>query len=128
MQLVGLNFFAGNMPDGDRGRVSWPARSGEFRDNVDVTVGVGEQLGAGRSTRCTATAASCEVGTAASAAGRLGHVQIADAPGRHEPGTGALDVDGYLRRLAVTGYDGWVGLEYGASGDRPFDWLRPHRS
>ena len=33
------------MPGGDRGLVSWPARSDEFRDNVDVTVGIGEQLG-----------------------------------------------------------------------------------
>ena len=45
VQLVGLNFFAGDMPGGDRGLVSWPARSGEFRDNIDVTVGMGERLG-----------------------------------------------------------------------------------
>src|SRR5580765_3580812 len=43
--LVGLNFFAGDMPGGDRGLVSWPARSAEFRDNIDVTVGIGERLG-----------------------------------------------------------------------------------
>jgi len=45
VQLIGLNFFAGNMPGGDRGLVSWPARSSEFRDNVDVTLGVGSRLG-----------------------------------------------------------------------------------
>src|SRR3954464_941825 len=45
VQLVGLNFAAGDMPGGDRGLVSWPARSAEFRDNVDVTVGIGERLG-----------------------------------------------------------------------------------
>src|SRR6476620_5620913 len=45
VQLVGLHFFAGDMPGGDRGLVSWPARSAEFRDNVDVTVGIGERLG-----------------------------------------------------------------------------------
>ena len=45
VSLVGLNFFAGDMPGGDRGLVSWPARSAEFRDNIDVTLGVGEQLG-----------------------------------------------------------------------------------
>ena len=45
VQLIGLNFAAGDMPAGDRGLVSWPARSGEFRDNVDVTVGIGERLG-----------------------------------------------------------------------------------
>ena len=45
VQLIGLNFAAGDMPGGDRGLVSWPARSDEFRDNVDITVGIGEQLG-----------------------------------------------------------------------------------
>jgi hydroxypyruvate isomerase len=45
VRLVGLNFFAGNMPGGDRGLVSWPARAAEFRDNVEVTVAIGEQLG-----------------------------------------------------------------------------------
>lgn len=43
--LTGLNFFAGDMPGGDRGLVSWPARSAEFRANIDVTVGIGERLG-----------------------------------------------------------------------------------
>jgi len=33
------------MAGGDRGVVSWPARSAEFRDNVDVTVGIGSRLG-----------------------------------------------------------------------------------
>jgi hydroxypyruvate isomerase len=45
VQLAGLNFFAGNMPAGDRGLVSWPARSSEFRENIDVTVSLGSQLG-----------------------------------------------------------------------------------
>ena len=40
------------------------------------------------------------------------HVQIADWPGRGEPGTGELDLDGLLGDLAARGYDGWVGLEY----------------
>ena len=35
-------------------------------------------------------------------------MQIADAPGRNEPGTGELDIDRYLDRIAATGYDGWV--------------------
>jgi hydroxypyruvate isomerase len=207
VQLVGLNFFAGDMPGGDRGLVSWPARSGEFRDNIDVTVGIGERLGCrafnalygnrvddstpaeqdalatenlrlaaraaariggtvlvepvsgaphyplltaadalaaidragepniallldvyhlavnGDDVDAAITAASRPSGTAAK--GRIGHVQIADAPGRNEPGTGKLDIDRYLDRIAATGYDGWVGLEYkpsGASADA-FDWL-----
>jgi hydroxypyruvate isomerase len=45
VQLAGLNFFAGDMPGGDRGLVSWPARSVEFLDNIDVVAGIGERLG-----------------------------------------------------------------------------------
>ena len=33
------------MPGGDRGLVSWPGRSAEFRNNLDVAVSIGEQLG-----------------------------------------------------------------------------------
>jgi hydroxypyruvate isomerase len=43
---------------------------------------------------------------------RIGHVQIADAPGRHQPGTGSLDIDGHLAKLQNAGYDGFVGIEY----------------
>ncbi|MDA4895429.1 TIM barrel protein [Streptomyces sp. MS2A] len=45
VQLTGLNFFAGDMPAGDRGLVSWPARSAEFRDNLAVVAGIGDALG-----------------------------------------------------------------------------------
>ena len=45
VQLIGLNFAAGDMAGRRPRPVSWPARSGEFRDNVDVTVGIGERLG-----------------------------------------------------------------------------------
>ncbi len=45
VELAGLNFFAGDMPAGDRGLVSWPERSAEFRDNIAVTLGIGDQLG-----------------------------------------------------------------------------------
>jgi hydroxypyruvate isomerase len=37
---------------------------------------------------------------------------VADVPGRHEPGTGTADLDGWVRQLRKLGYDGWVGLEY----------------
>src|SRR5215475_11797958 len=47
VQLVGLNFFAANMAAGDRGALSWPSRSQEFRDNIDVVVSIGERLGCG---------------------------------------------------------------------------------
>ena len=45
VQLTGLNFNAGNMPAGDRGLVSWPARAAEFLDNVDAVAGIGGRLG-----------------------------------------------------------------------------------
>jgi hydroxypyruvate isomerase len=45
-------------------------------------------------------------------AARIGHVQVADAPGRHQPGTGHLDLAGFLGALDEQGYAGWVGLEY----------------
>jgi hydroxypyruvate isomerase len=195
------------MPGGDRGLVSWPARSGEFRDNLDVTVGIGERLGcrafnalygnrvegadpaaqddlavenlalAGRAAARiggtvlvepvsgadryplrTAADAVAVIDRVAGETGvgnlgllcdlyhlavngddldqvvatytdRVAHVQIADAPGRHEPGTGTLDLDRYLDGLAAAGYGGWVGLEYkpsGASADS-FGWLPRQR-
>jgi hydroxypyruvate isomerase len=61
-------------------------------------------------------------------ADRFGHVQIADTPGRGQPGTGALDWDTLLDRLAAAGYRGHVGLEYkpvGPSADS-FGWLPRH--
>jgi hydroxypyruvate isomerase len=207
VRLAGLNFFAGDMPGGDRGLVSWPARSGEFRDNLEVTVDIGEQLGCGafnalygnrvegagpaaqddlavenlalagraaariggtvlvepvsgapRYPLRTAADAVAVIDRVAAATGvanlgllcdlyhlasngddleraiadhghRVAHVQIADAPGRHEPGSGTLDLDRYLSLLAAAGYAGWVGLEYqpsGASADS-FAWLPRQR-
>ncbi|GAA1237042.1 TIM barrel protein [Kitasatospora nipponensis] len=59
-------------------------------------------------------------------ADRFGHVQIADNPGRNEPGTGSLDFEDLLARLTAAGYTGRIGLEYrpsnGVSADS-FDWL-----
>ena len=42
---------------------------------------------------------------------QVAYVQVADHPGRHEPGTGEIDYAFVLSRLAVLGYDGPVGLE-----------------
>jgi hydroxypyruvate isomerase len=205
--LVGLNFFAGDMPGGDRGLVSWPVRGAEFRDNVDATVGIGERLGCrafnalygNRVDDATprqqdnlavehltlAAAAAARIGgvvlvepvsgapryplrTAADAVGvidrvagetgvgnlgflcdfyhlavngddldrvivtysdRVSHVQIADAPGRHEPGTGTLDLDRHLGALTAAGYRGWVGLEYipSRTSTDSFAWLPRER-
>jgi hydroxypyruvate isomerase len=53
------------------------------------------------------------------------HVQIADHPGRGEPGTGALELNRHLGDLAQRGYSGWVGLEYKptADTDTSLEWL-----
>jgi hydroxypyruvate isomerase len=58
-------------------------------------------------------------------ADRFGHVQIADVPGRGQPGTGALDWAAILERLAASGYRGHVGLEYTPVGPsaESFEWL-----
>ena len=199
VRLIGLNFAAGDMPGGDRGLVSWPARSGEFRDNVDVTIGIGERLGcrafnALYGNRVEGVAPEAQDGIAAenlaiaaraakrvegpvlvepvsgapryplrtaadalaaidrtgadnvkllldvyhlavngddvdaaidAAAGRIGHVQIADAPGRHQPGTGELPIARWLDRISATGYAGWVAAEYVPEGPSAasFAWL-----
>ncbi len=43
---------------------------------------------------------------------RIGHVHIADFPGRHEPGTGVLPFDDILSALQSTGFRGAIGFEY----------------
>ncbi len=43
---------------------------------------------------------------------RVAHVHLADAPGRGEPGSGAMDWDDRLEWLEQQGYEGYVGLEY----------------
>jgi hydroxypyruvate isomerase len=207
VRLVGLNFFAGDLAGPDCGVLSIPARSGEFRDNIDVAVGIGADLGAAGfnalygnrvdgvsperqdelATENLVHAAKAAEGIGATvlvepvsgpkpyplrtaaqvvavldrvqAAGagnvgflcdlyhlasngddiaaaigrytpRIAHVQIADAPGRGEPGTGTLDLDGYLAALRSAGYGGWVSLEYKPStGDTlaSLNWLPRER-
>ena len=57
---------------------------------------------------------------------RIRHVQFADSPGRHEPGTGSLDFPGIFRTIRASGYDGWVGAEYHPSGATAagLGWMR----
>jgi hydroxypyruvate isomerase len=43
---------------------------------------------------------------------RIGHIQIADNPGRNQPGTGEINFPFIFRQLDESGYPGWVGLEY----------------
>lgn len=48
---------------------------------------------------------------------RIGHLQLADVPGRHEPGSGELNFDFLLRHIDRLGYSGWIGCEYNPLGD-----------
>lgn len=47
----------------------------------------------------------------------IGHFQLADNPGRHEPGTGEINYDFLLPHIDSLGYEGWVGCEYVPAGD-----------
>lgn len=200
--LTGLNFFAGDMPAGDRGLVSWKSRQAEFRANVDVVADIGERLGCRafnalyglRNDECTPEEADAialdNLAQAAHSVARIGgvvllepvsgaegyplktagdvlgviarlrqhgidnvrlladfyhltvngddvdavirdhaaefgHIQIADAPGRGEPGTGTAPIQQWVADAEAAGYTGWVGLEYKSSADDPFAWLSP---
>lgn len=57
---------------------------------------------------------------------RIGHVQIADHPGRHEPGTGEINYPFIFASLDRLGYDGWVGCEYKPT-DAGIGWMRPYQ-
>jgi len=194
VQLVGVNFFAGDLVGPDCGVLSLPDRSQEFRDNINVALALGDQLGVtafnalyGNRVDGSTPAEQDELGVenlalAAAAAARIGatvlvepisgpkpyplrtaadaaalvtavrdaghanvgmlfdlfhlanngdeirpaidrfadlirHVQVADCPGRGEPGTGSLDIDSHLVALEAIGYEGWVGLEYRPTSD-----------
>lgn len=43
---------------------------------------------------------------------RIAHIQLADNPGRHEPGTGEINYPFLFKHLDAIGYTGWVGCEY----------------
>jgi hydroxypyruvate isomerase len=65
--------------------------------------------------------------------GRVGHIQIAGVPQRHEPDLGELNYAYLFSVLDELGYDGWVGCEYRpATGTQTggtsagLDWLKPY--
>ena len=43
---------------------------------------------------------------------KIAHMQIADTPGRHEPGSGEINYAWLFRYIDQLGYDGWIGCEY----------------
>jgi hydroxypyruvate isomerase len=210
VSLVSLNFAAGDMAAGERGWLSLPERSGDFRANIPVCAGIAKRTGCTRLNALygnrvegvaperqeelaainlmLAAEAAAEIGVTVliealnsyespayplvSAAGAvgvaelvsaaagdsqqptarfladlyhlarmgedlagvlsgyqqwIGHVQIADVPGRGAPGTGTIGYEALLRQLAAQGYPGYVGLEYKPADPRSsagsFGWL-----
>lgn len=59
---------------------------------------------------------------------RIKHVQLADNPGRHEPGTGEINYPFVLKALDEAGYTGWVGCEYKpkTTTDEGLGWLKAY--
>ncbi|MCY3505863.1 MAG: hydroxypyruvate isomerase [Chloroflexi bacterium] len=60
----------------------------------------------------------------------IGHIQIADNPGRHEPGTGEVNYPFFLDHLDAIGYEGWVGCEYApaTTTEAGLGWLAEYRA
>jgi hydroxypyruvate isomerase len=60
---------------------------------------------------------------------RIAHIQIADNPGRHEPGTGEISYGFLLGLIDRLGYDGWVGCEYRPSttAEAGLGWIDSYR-
>ncbi len=60
--------------------------------------------------------------------GRIGHIQLADVPGRHEPGTGEIDFPDLFKRIDEAGYTSWIGCEYKPAGvtEDGLGWVKPY--
>ncbi len=61
--------------------------------------------------------------------GRIAHIQLADTPGRHEPGTGEINYPFLFDTLDRIGYSGWIGCEYkpAAATVDGLCWFAPYR-
>jgi hydroxypyruvate isomerase len=59
---------------------------------------------------------------------QIAHIQIADNPGRHEPGTGEINFTNLFRFVDDAGYGGWMGCEYIPAGktEDGLQWIKPY--
>jgi hydroxypyruvate isomerase len=59
----------------------------------------------------------------------INHVQLADNPGRHEPGTGEINYRFLFSHLDQIGYQGWVGCEYKplTTTEAGLGWMKTHQ-
>ena len=135
------NLPAGDWAKGERGIACLPERSGEFREGVATAIEYARALRC-RQLNCLAGIAPAGaeprllretlVGNLRFAAdiyhmqimegdltptmlrslGRIAHLQLADNPGRHEPGTGEINYPFLFRTLDEARYPGWIGCEY----------------
>jgi hydroxypyruvate isomerase len=60
---------------------------------------------------------------------RIAHIQVADVPGRHEPGTGEINYPFLFGYLDQAGYNGWIGAEYNplSTTEQGLGWLNGHK-
>ncbi len=58
----------------------------------------------------------------------IAHMQMADNPGRHEPGTGEINYDFLFDHIDRLGYTGWIGCEYKPTRDTQtgLTWIEPY--
>jgi len=59
---------------------------------------------------------------------RIAHIQLADNPGRHEPGSGEINFTNLFRFIDEAGYEGWLGCEYQPAGatEDSLEWIKPY--
>jgi hydroxypyruvate isomerase len=59
---------------------------------------------------------------------RIAHIQLADNPGRHEPGTGEINYPFLFKAIDRLGYDGWIGCEYkpASTTAEGLGWFAPY--
>jgi hydroxypyruvate isomerase len=59
---------------------------------------------------------------------RIGHMQVADVPGRHEPGSGEINFGFLFKHVHAIGYGGWIGCEYNPAGGtvEGLKWATPY--
>jgi hydroxypyruvate isomerase len=58
----------------------------------------------------------------------IGHIQLADNPGRHEPGTGEINYPNLFRFIDEAGYTGFIGCEYKplTTAEEGLGWIKPY--
>ena len=59
---------------------------------------------------------------------KIGHMQLADTPGRHEPGTGEINYSFLFQHIDKIGYQGWIGCEYrpATTTEAGLGWVKPY--